>query len=192
MTARPNAPNKLGRQRREILLAALTALADAGKPMLSNDEIAAIIGGNTDSTAQACLRGMEAHGLIKIEYTPRHQRRVTILATGKSTGWQPAPKRGRKVNPNSRRSRQRNGSPTRAKSPPLVFQTSTITAGYSDSILYGADASAVRGLRRAGETVWLERLGEKPTGRYVLNGRFVLDSADLRARAARLGVDNGR
>lgn len=178
-TGRPTSPNKLGRRRREILLAALTALADAGKPMITNDDVAAIIGGDNDQSAMACLKVMQAHGLIKIQYTPNHlQRRVTIAATGQRTDWQPA-RPGRKTNPNSRRSRQK----AKANGPssiPLVFQRSAIAAaGYSDSTLYGRDAAAVRALRRAGDSVWKER------GVYKVNGRFELDSDALRARAAR-------
>ncbi len=90
-----------------IVLRLLTEAADAGAACPSNDEICLAIDAKSWASASRLVALLDAKGLISVKRT-QNLRRVTILATGKSTSDMPTPRQRR---PHPDRARLDSGLP---------------------------------------------------------------------------------
>jgi hypothetical protein len=164
----------LSHKRRTRLFTHLWQLADEGAPMVANNELKRIVGA-TGKIGDALAALIKA-GLIEIGYSPDGQRRVTIVATGRHTGFQKPQEwwgwqKGRP--PKTKPAASLQDRPVTAFKRP----SGTIAYGYSDSFLYGHLADAVRECRRRGDVVYRD-----PRNPLVvlINGK----AGDVLARAA--------
>lgn len=191
-TALPAHPDiARGRQRLLSVYDRVCFLAALGEPMESNTVIGARCGAGLRKIT-ATLGRMQEEGLIRIEYSPTgHTRRVTVLATGQSTGWQkpwrkypegrepPATKRHRAKGKKAR-ARPKVEKPTKPKpTVPRISKLQPLMAsrGISDVAIYGHLADAVRACRRAGDVVY--RNPKRPL-EILINGK----PKDVKERAA--------
>jgi DNA-binding transcriptional MocR family regulator len=141
---------------RDRLYAHLRALAASRLPMETNGALAERLGLG-HSTVNTEIQNLARHGLVRVEYTANgKQRRVHVEIDASRTEWQAPhlsvrpPTRGPKV-----------GTPRQA-----------LSFGFSDAALYGADADAVREVRRRGREVVRAPGGYKVDGRVVSADRL--------------------
>lgn len=181
----------LGRQRMMMVYERVCLLAALGEPMESNTDFASRCGARLRKIT-AHLGRLQAEGLIRIEYSPTgHTRRVTVIETGQTTGWQKPWRKypeGREPPPTKRRREKGKKARERAKAPPVEKPKPTVqricklqplmaSRGLSDVAIYGHLADAVRACRRAGDVVY--RNPRRPL-EILINGK----PKDVKERAA--------
>lgn len=168
-TGRLHPLNALGAQRRATILARLVEAAETGEPMPPNGVLAALVGlagGGYKTALSKHLSALERAGLIKIARgTNASERRVTICATGKRTGWQVT----REYKPKK--------PPPKPGVPGAYTFNRSLSGGYSDTFLYGALTDAVRACRRRGDVVYRD---PRNSAVILINGR----PGDPKERAA--------
>ena len=135
------------------LLELLAGLAARGEPMVDNRQLAEALGCALATVGDHMTAAKRA-GRIEVEFSPNgKQRRVRIQATGDVTDWQA-------VQSWWGHSKHRQGRPPKLKpvaaprgKPGRLSIGRALAGGYSDGVLYGALADAVRECRRRGDVV---------------------------------------